>query len=282
MPMDNLVTAVREWVTADHLATAARVASTVFVAFLALRLLRRLKLARLDAQRAMLLRRAISFAIIAGAGVAILHLLGLGLTPLLGAAGVLTIALGFASQTSVSNVISGFFLIGERPFVVGDFVEVEGTRGTVISIDMMSVQLRTIDNLMVRIPNETMLKTKVVNYTRFPVRRIDLKIGLAFEQPIEPVRLLLEDAVGRPTYSLVEPSSQFRVMGFSSSGVDVEMSVWVRTIDVVEARTALYSAVHEALLGEDIRFALPALRVSGGPVSEPVPLELAAQSVLPP
>jgi len=83
--------------------------------------------------------------------------LGLDTSVLLGAAGVLTVAAGFASQTSAANVISGLFLLGERPFAIGDVVRFDGVFGQVVSMDLLSVKVCTLDNLLIRVPNETLL-----------------------------------------------------------------------------------------------------------------------------
>jgi small-conductance mechanosensitive channel len=109
--------------------------------------------------------------------ISVLHQLQFSLAPLLGAAGIVGIAVGFASQTSVSNVISGFFLIAEKPFEVDDMIQVGDTVGRVLSIDTLSVKLRTFDNRFVRIPNETIVKSQVTTITRFPIRRLDLNVG---------------------------------------------------------------------------------------------------------
>jgi hypothetical protein len=92
--------------------------------------------------------------VVAGA----LHQAGLKLGVLPGAAGILTVAIGFASQTSASNLISGLFVIAERPFVVGDIIRVAETTGEVLSVDLLSVKIRTFDNLYVRIPNEGIIR----------------------------------------------------------------------------------------------------------------------------
>ncbi len=105
--------------------------------------------------------------------------LGISLAPLLAGAGIVGVALGFASQTSVSNIISGLFLIAEQPFKVDDIINVGGTIGIVMSIDVLSVKLRTFDNMFVRIPNETIIKTEVTNLTRFPIRRFNAKVSVA-------------------------------------------------------------------------------------------------------
>ncbi|MCG8607282.1 mechanosensitive ion channel family protein [bacterium] len=107
----------------------------------------------------------------------LLNELGFKLTHLVAAAGVTGVIVGFAAQTSVSNIISGFFLIAERPFIVGDAITVGSTTGEVLSIDMLSIKLRTFENKFVRMPNETILKSEVTNITHFPIRRVDYQLG---------------------------------------------------------------------------------------------------------
>jgi small-conductance mechanosensitive channel len=116
-----------------------------------------------------------------------LYELGFSLGVLLGAAGILTVAVGFASQTSMSNLISGLFLIGEKPFEIGDLIKVDQTVGEVLSIDLLSIKLRTFDNTYVRIPNETIIKTQVSTLTKFPIRRVDLQLGVAYKEDIARV-----------------------------------------------------------------------------------------------
>src|SRR5699024_2454555 len=116
---------------------------------------------------------------------------GISLAPLLGAAGIAGVALGFASQTSVSNIISGLFLIAESPFKVDDIITVKSTTGVVLSIDILLVKLRTFDNQYVRIPNETLIKTEVTNITRFPIRRLNTTISVAYKEDIGQVREIL-------------------------------------------------------------------------------------------
>lgn len=108
-----------------------------------------------SAHLAMIARKAVFYIGLIIVIATTLMALDVNLTAALGAAGILTFAIGFASQTSLSNLISGLFLLGERPFEVGDLIIVGGTRGIVLSIDLLSVKLRTPDNLFVRLPNES-------------------------------------------------------------------------------------------------------------------------------
>ncbi|MCA9616745.1 MAG: mechanosensitive ion channel, partial [Myxococcales bacterium] len=176
--MNEIVAALKEWSQSIGWSSIARAIVIFLVGLLFARLLSgflgRVVGARMDAQHRMLLRRAGFYPVVILSGAAGLRELGFDLSVFLGAAGILTVAVGFASQTSASNVISGLFLIGERAFGVGDVIEVGGISGEVLAIDLLSVKVRTFDNLFVRIPNETLVKSNVTNLSRFPLRRIDL------------------------------------------------------------------------------------------------------------
>jgi len=187
-----------------------------------------------------------------------LHQLGFQLGVLLGAAGIASVALGFASQTSASNVISGLFLVSERPFRIGDVVDVAGLTGEVISIDLLSVKLRTFDNIFVRIPNETIIKSQLRNLSRFPIRRFDLQVTLEFGTDLEEVERIFKDEVcaNEPT-ALVEPAPIVIAQGFSEVGLTVQLSVWGQRTDFLALRNAIQRAVATRFGDAGIAFALP-------------------------
>ena len=200
-------------------------------------------LGRDDPQRGMLVRRG-AFYTIAGLGVlGALRELGFDLSVLLGAAGVLTVAFGFASQTSASNLISGLFLIGEGAFGVGDVIRVGATSGEVLSIDMLSVKLRTFDNLFVRLPNEMLIKSELTNLSRFELRRIDLLLRVGYGQDLEDVRKLLDALAAAESRILEEPKPLFVAQDFEADGVLIKFSVWARREIFLEVRSSLQIAV---------------------------------------
>lgn len=204
--------------------------------------------------------------------VTVLTELGFSLAPLLGAAGIVGIALGFASQTSVSNIISGFFLMGEEPFVVGDIIEVGNTRGIVLSIDMMSVKLRTFDNRFVRIPNESLIKTEVVNVTRFPIRRVDLKIGVAYKEDLAVVReILLEVARDNPL-CLMEPEPIFVFEGYGESSINYLFGVWATRENWLDLRNSMYEEVKAAFDERGIEIPFPHRTLYVGAATDPFPI----------
>ncbi len=233
-----------------------------------------LRLRRLHAQHAMILSRVGSVVVLTVTVLWALRELGLDMGVLLGAAGILTVAIGFASQTSASNLISGVFLMGERPFQVGDLIQVGTTTGTVLSIDFLSVKLRTFDNRMVRIPNETMLKTEVVNLTRFPIRRVDLRFGVAYREDLERVRKILFQLAADEPLCLDEPKPLFLFEGYGASSLDFQFSIWASQENFWELRTRMWLEIKRAFDEQDVEIPFPHLSLYAGSVTEPLPIKL--------
>lgn len=225
----------------------------------------------LDAHQALLLRRAVFYLVLGLAIASALHQLGFKLGVLLGAAGVLSVALAFASQTSASNLISGVFLLWERPFGVGDVIRVAGTTGEILSVDPLSIKLRTFDNLFVRIPNETILKSEVTNLTRFPIRRLDMPIGVAYRSDIAWVREIVMDVADREPRCLTEPEPLFMVLGFGDSAVNLQFSVWVRRENFVPVRTDLHAEILRRLTDAGIEIPFPQRSIHIVGQGEPAP-----------
>lgn len=221
-----------------------------------------------------MVRRLVFYVIVLLFGVAALREAGFSLDVVLGAAGILTVAIGFASQTSASNMISGLFLLVEKPFEIGDFIEVEAIMGEVVGIDMLSVKLRTRDNLYVRIPNETLIKTPVINRSRFPIRRIDLSVGIAYAEDTEKVEALLMGLAESNSACLEEPKAFVLVSAFGPSSVDLQFSFWVPKDKVLEGKSDMLVAIKKTLDREGIEIPFPHTSIYAGSHSEPFRVQL--------
>ena len=222
----------------------------------------------LTRQQLMILRRSVSYTILALFIGSALSELGLELRLLFGAAGIVTVALGFASQTSVSNLISGLFLVLERAVEVGDVINVDGTLGEVLTIDLLSTKLRTFDNLYVRIPNETMVKTTIINLNRFPIRRVDVKVGVAYGEKLEHVLEVLTQVAEEHPLALEEPAPLFIAQGFGDSSVDYQFSVWTKTENYLDLLNALQQDIKVAFEREGIEIPFPHVSLYKGQNSE--------------
>ena len=226
-----------------------------------------------DQHRASLLKRSTYYIILVLFMVSALNELGFDLSVLLGAAGILTVAIGFASQTSASNLISGLFLVAERPFSVGDTIRVGTTTGVVLSIDLLSVKLRTYSNLFVRIPNESLIKSEVTTLTRFPIRRVDLLIGVAYKEDLKNVRSILDDIADKNPLCLEEPKPQYFFLGFGESSLDIQYSVWATRDDHIELKNSIYQEIKIAFDENEIEIPFPHRTLYTGSVTEPFPIK---------
>lgn len=229
---------------------------------------------RYNAQKGLIVSKLVFWPLALIVAISILRELGFSLAPLLGAAGILGVALGFASQTSVSNIISGFFLLGEEPFMVGDVIQVADVTGVVLTIDMLSVKIRTFDNKMVRIPNETLVKSQFTNITRFPIRRVDMPVGVAYREDMGTVRqILMEVAAANPNV-LMEPEPLVIFNGYGASSIDFTLAVWARRESWLAVKNSIAEDVKRRLDAEGIEIPFPHLSLYTGSESAPLSIRL--------
>lgn len=227
--------------------------------------------------RAQLTQRLVRYLVLGATLVAAFSLFGIDVGVLLGAAGILTVAIGFAAQSSASNAISGFFLLGERAFEVGDIITVGDTTGEVLSVDLLSIKLRTFDNLFVRIPNELVLKIELRNLSRFPIRRLDLALTVAYADDFERVRGILRAVAVDNPFVLDEPNPMILFTGFGDNGYTVQYSVWVERERFLEVKASLHSEVVVALQQAQIVIPRPRRHVELSSGAEPLLVRLAPE-----
>lgn len=281
MEMDVLketLALLTNWIQSGHLVPILKALAILIVGFALARLASRsvggIVKDRLTPQRAFLIQRVIYYTLAVLTIISALRKVGFEFTVLLGAAGILTVAIGFASQTSASNLISGLFLIAEEPFAVGDLVQVGSTMGYVLSIDLMAVKLRTFDNLYVRVPNETMIKSEVVNYTRFPIRRADLKIGVAYKEKLSKVKEILMDVADKNPLCLEDPKPVFIFKGFGDSSLDIQFSIWSKRENFLDLKNSIYEEIKNAFDAEGIEIPFPHISLYAGSVTAPFPIRV--------
>lgn len=240
----------------------------------------RLLQSRVSRQQTMLFTRAAYYLVLGVALLGGLRELGFDFTVLLGAAGVATVAIGFASQTSASNLISGLFLISEQPFVIGEVIRLGETTGEVISIDLLSVKLRTFDNLFVRVPNESLIKAEITNLSRYPIRRYDLQVGVAYKENIGSVRDVMLAVAERNPLCLREPPPQIIFQGFGDSAVNLQFSVWAARENYLLLRNSMAEEVKATFDEQGIEIPFPHRSLYAGSRTEPLPVMVVPSSEL--
>jgi len=238
-----------------------RVAITAVVGLFLVRLIalfvRRVLMRRSSPQREMIVRKVVNYSGFLLVVMIVLGELGVRLSALLGAAGIVGIAVGFASQTSMSNIVSGLFLIWEKPFAIGDVIRIGGTTGIIQSIDLLSVKIRTFDNLFIRIPNERILSSEVTNITRFPIRRMDITLQVAYKEDLGRVHDVLKDLARQNHYSLEEPEPLVLFTEFKESGIEVLFALWFAKADFLNLKNSIMREITSRFRAEGIEIPFP-------------------------
>ena len=265
-----------EYLTDERAWSLVRATLLLVVGFVVARLIStlvsRILSARLTAPQVTLMRRIAFYLILAIFITSAMRELGFSLATLLGAAGIFSVALGFASQTSASNFVSGLFLMVEKPFGIGDVIKVGNTTGEVLSIDLLSVKLRTFDNLFVRIPNESILKSESTTLTRFPIRRVDLTIGVAYKEDIERVHDQLMQVADLNPLCLEEPKPLFIFQGFGDSALNLQFSVWAKRENFLDLKNSIQVEIKRAFDAAGIEIPFPHRTLYTGSITEPFPV----------
>ena len=204
----------------------------------------------------------------------VLNELGFKVSTFLGAAGILGVAVGFASQTSLSNLISGIFLIWEKPFEVDDVIRVNGTTGAVQEIDLLATKIHTFDNTLVRIPNENMIKSEVTNITRYEIRRFDINLGVAYKEDVGKVIRVLKEVADKNPWCLDEPAPLVLFLGFGDSALNFLFGVWFAKKDFVDLRNSIQREILERFREENIEIPFPHLSLYTGSATDPFPIKI--------
>ena len=173
----------------------------------------------------------------------VLSLFGVKLSAIWGAAGIAGVAIGFAAQTSVSNLISGLFVITEGAIKIGDTIIVDGITGVVDSINLISVTVHTLDNEMVRIPNSTIINTNLMNKSFHSKRRLTVTCPIAYGNDLQlALDTYLKAATSCETV-LTDPKPAVWINKFADSGIDITVAVWFKPDDFLKTKSDLHIAI---------------------------------------
>jgi small-conductance mechanosensitive channel len=210
------------------------------------------------------------------AGILALDTLGLNITPFLAGASVAGIAIGFAAKDTLSNLIAGVLLIIDRPFELGDRIEVwaspknSASWGDVVNIGIRATKIRTTDNIIVVIPNNEIMKRDIINYTTMTSEiRVRIPIGIAYDADIDKAKDIIT-AVGLELDWVMEaPPPKIVVKTFGESAVGLEARVWIsnprRRIDTISHITDRVKAEFDAA-GIEIPYPKRDITIKNAPV----------------
>ena len=157
--------------------------------------------------------------------------LGIKTTSFLAILGAAGLAIALALKDSLANFASGVMIILFRPFKVGDFVTAGGNTGSVKHIDIFSTVLMTGDNQRIIIPNSAITGGAITNVNAEETRRIDLVIGIGYDDDIKQAKATLEEIVKNDSRILTDPAPKIAVAELADSSVNFVVRPWVKTAD---------------------------------------------------
>jgi small conductance mechanosensitive channel len=153
--------------------------------------------------------------------------LGVNVTAAVAGLGIAGIAIGFAAQESLANLISGFIIFWDKPFVVGDWIKTNGLYGKVVSITLRSTRIQTKENAYIVMPNQKIINEVLVNQSKHGAFRINMPIGIAFKESIKDARKALLEAVNNIPDILDDPKPKVVVDEIADSSINLKVMIWI-------------------------------------------------------
>ncbi len=194
-----------------------------------LRALRRTE--KVEETFAMVIAKVARYTVIVFVGVVVLSQFGVQTASIIAALGAAGIAIALAMQGTLSNIAAGTMLLFLRPFRVGDYIDADGIAGTIDELGLLTTQMRTFDGIYVMVPNNQLWNKAIKNYSRLPTRRLDLVVGISYEDDIEAALRVLEDLLGSDQRALADPVPQVMVKELADSSVNINMRCWTNSGD---------------------------------------------------
>jgi small-conductance mechanosensitive channel len=201
--------------------------------------------------------KVIYYTIIVIALLLVLRLLGIELSGLLVAGGIVGIVIGFASQSIVGNLVSGFFLMVERPIKIGDQVNIDGTSGFVEDIHTVSTIIRTYEGLYVRIPNEKVFTNKITNYVANTARRFEYVVGIRYTDDADEAIEIINDLIEEHAIALKDPSPTVFVDNLGDNAVNIIVRIWAPPSEWYDLKMEMLWKIKKGLEENGIEIAFP-------------------------
>ncbi len=189
--------------------------------------------------------------------IATIGALGIQTTSFIAVLGAAGLAIGLALQGSLANFASGVLIVLFRPYRVGDFVEAAGISGVVEQVEILTTVFKTGDNKRVIVPNGQVMGGVITNYSANPTRRVDIVIGVGYDDDLDKVRATLEELVAADDRILDEPAHKIAVSELADSSVNFIVRPWVKSEDYWGVMFDLTEAIKKRFDAENISFPFP-------------------------
>lgn len=163
--------------------------------------------------------------------VTVLAQFGVQTTSMLAALGAAGLAIGLALQGTLANIAAGIMILVLRPFSVGDFIDAGGIGGSVLEIGLFVSQLKTGDGIYISAPNSQLWNSVITNYSRFPTRRLELLVGIGYEDDVDKALKTLLALAEKDERVLKDPEPAVMVKSLDDSAVTIALRAWADTGD---------------------------------------------------
>lgn len=212
--------------------------------------------------------KAARYAVLILVGITVLAQFGVQTASIIAALGAAGLAIGLALQGTLQNIAAGIMLLVLKPFRVGEYVEAGDVAGTIEEIGLFATQVKRIDGLFILAPNSELWNTPVTNYTRNPLRRYDLTIGIGYDDDIDLAQETLAGLAEGDARVLEDPAPATFVIELGDSAVGITLRYWTATPDWWQTRIDLTKAAKQAFDQKGISIPFPQQDVHYIPVKQ--------------
>ena len=178
-----------------------------------------------------------------------------------GLSAIIGLILGFGLQDTMNNLAAGVWIAVSRAFSKGDLVSVSGYTGIVDDVGILSTVLKQPDNTVITIPNRNVWGSPIVNYTKMPIRRVTLNVGVAYGTDLDKAVKITLETVSSVDGVLSDPPAQVVVSELADSSVNLQVRAWVKKEDFASVKESIIKAIYKKLSEEGIEIPFPQLDV---------------------
>ncbi len=256
---DDLIAWFKDFFTLHHIFRGLSVLLVILIYYIIYRLVKKgihkIGDQKLSNDRKEILHRLARYIFYFAVVVYVLGLFGIKLSAIWGAAGIAGVAIGFAAQTSVSNLISGIFIVSEKSLKLGDTIIINDVTGIVDAISLLSVRIHTYDNQMVRIPNSSIINSVLINNTYNSYRRFLVNVSVAYESDLPFALETLRKAPSLCPTARTDPEPKAWIEGFGASGINMILAIWFNNNNLAAVKNEIFIAVKKVF--DDAKIEIP-------------------------
>jgi small conductance mechanosensitive channel len=193
--------------------------------------------------------------------ITVASMIGIQMTSFIAILGAAGLAVGFALQGSLSNFAGGVLILVSKPFKVGESIEAKGHRGNVKQIDILYTTMETFSGETVVIPNGNLANSDIKNYSRKPIRRIELTVGISYDSDLKVAKKLLNKLVSKEDRVLEDPKFTVDVNNLGDSSVDFRVTMWTENKNFLQLKMDLTEKIKLEFDKAGLDFPFPSLQV---------------------